>query len=68
MSMAASPQSSSCFTGAAAVLGVVSCGKTYVGEAPASTLAAHFHADFTTKQSIIVEIVEQARSFLSKGM
>jgi len=42
MSMAASPQSSKPFDGAAVVMGVSSCGKTTLGEALAQALGAHF--------------------------
>jgi gluconokinase len=42
MSMAASPLSSSSFTGAAVVMGVSSCGKTTLGEALAKSLGVTF--------------------------
>ena len=42
MSMAASPQSSRPFNGAAVVMGVSSCGKTTLGDALAQALGAQF--------------------------
>ena len=42
MSMAASPQSSKHFTGAAVVMGVTSCGKTTMGEALAKALGVKY--------------------------